>query len=105
MGSGAPVKPLRLLLAPFIVWSAAGLVLLFDGRHAMDYFPYLWAANDIAIMIAFAGVMMHLFGSGGRAGPTRDEWTDWKPDEKFDLPLEDLLVLLAKRIEAEAPLR
>ena len=97
------MKPLRLLVAPLLVWSAAGLVLLFDGKHALDFFPFLWAANDVSIMIAFAGVMMHLFGTGGRNGPSRDEWTDWKPLERFDLPLEDLLVLLAKRIEAEAP--
>jgi hypothetical protein len=95
------VKPKHLLLAPLVVWSAAGLILLLDGRRALDYFPFLWAANDISFMIAFAGVMLHLFRGGDPVAPQRDEWTDFRPLPEFDMPLEELLVALARRIEAE----
>jgi hypothetical protein len=95
------VKPKHLLFAPVVVWSAAGLVLLFDARHALDYFPFLWAANDVSIMIAFVGVMVHLFAGGEPVAPQRDEWTDFAPLPDLDLPVEELLVMLARRIEGQ----
>lgn len=96
------MKPKHLLFAPPLVWSAAGILLLVDGRNAVTYFPYLWFANDIAIMLAFAGIMMHLFAGPGTPGPKRDEWTDWDPTGESDLPLEEMLVQLAHQAEAES---
>lgn len=96
------MKPKHLLLAPPVVWAAIGLVVLVDGRRALDYFPYFWVANDMAIAAAFAGVMLMLFRGAPAERPPVDEWTDWKPLPEYSLPLEQLLVVLAERLEREA---
>jgi hypothetical protein len=97
------VKPKHLLLAPPLVWSTAGLALLFDGKRALDYFPYFWAANDLAVMAAFAGVMLTLFGKGAPEPPGASEWPNGAPLPEEALPLEELLVEVAARLEREAP--
>jgi hypothetical protein len=100
--AGPHLKPKHLLLAPPLVWSAAGIILLVDGRHALDYFPYLWPANDLAMMAAFAGLMLTLF-SGGDERPAVSEWSGLRPRPDEAPPLEEMLVELAERLEREAP--
>lgn len=97
------MKPKHLLLAPPVVWSAIGLVLLVDGRRALDYFPYFWVANDLSIAAAFAGVMLMLFRGAPAERPPVDEWTGWRAVPEEGLPLEEMLVVLARRLEREAP--
>ncbi len=96
------MKPKHLLLAPPFVWAAAGVVLFVDGHRALDYFPVLWAANDIAIMIAFAGLMMMLFSGSALSHPGFDEWTGWNESAGNDPSLEQMLVDLARGLEGES---
>ena len=83
------------------MWSAIGVVLLVDGKNALNYFPYFWFANDVALAAAFAGVVMHLFAAEPSRGPKVDEWTGWDPTPDLDLPLEELLVRLASAAERQ----
>jgi hypothetical protein len=96
------VRPKWLLLAPPIVWASIGAVLLAHPSAALDYFPLFWILNDIAILLAFAGVVLHLFEAPPKEGPKVDEWAGWQPRAEVDLPLEELLARLAKRAEVEA---
>lgn len=98
------MKPWHLVFAPPVVWSIAGLVLLFDGKRALDYFPYLWTGSDLAVMLAVAGVVLHFLRPGEPERPPVDEWTSSQATDLEGLPLEALLVELARRLEREAPL-
>lgn len=97
------MNPKYLLLAPPLVWSAIGLTLLVDGPRALDYFPYFWVANDLSIIAAFAGVMLMLFRGAPAERPPVDEWTGWGRTIEEDLPVEEMLIVLASRLEREAP--
>ena len=95
------MKPKFLLLGPPVVWAVAGLVLLFDRHRALDYFPYLWIANDIALIVAVGGLFMMLLGSGDVEPSPVDEWTDFKGAADDARPVEELLAEIAKVAERE----
>ena len=96
------MRPKHLVAAPLFVWSTIGVILLVDGAHALDYFPYFWFANDIAIVVALIGLFMHLLAGPPSEGPRMDEWTGFDPQGDADAPLEEMLVRLARRAEEEA---
>jgi hypothetical protein len=83
------------------VWSAIGLVLLVDGPHAMDDFPLLWFANDVALFLALLGFVMHVLRGEPSPRPKVDEWAGWDPSGELDLPLEGLLARMAASAQAE----
>lgn len=97
------MRPKHLLFAPPLVWAAAGLALLLDGRRALDYFPFLWAANDLSMMVAFAGLMLMLFGKDEPEASGVSEWPRAVEQSEEGQPLEQLLLELAARAEREAP--
>ncbi len=84
------------------MWSGIGLVLLFDGAHAMDFFPAMWFANDVGLFLALAGFMMHVLGGEPAPRPKVDEWMGWDPPGELDVPLEELLTRVAMLAEQEA---
>ena len=86
------------------MWSAAGLVLLLDGKRALDYFPYLWPANDLAVMLAVAGLVLTFLQPGEPEKPPVDEWASAEPPDWETLPVEALLVELAGRLRREGSL-
>jgi hypothetical protein len=97
------LRPRFLLLAPPCVWATAGLLLLLDPRHALDYFPFLWIANDVGVLLAVGGLFMVLLGSGEREPSPVNEWTGFRGAKQGEPALEELLADLAHPAKREAP--
>lgn len=99
------MRPVLLLLSPFVVLGAWGAVHIASPEASANLFPYFWLANEIALFAAALGLVLLIFRGPGPEGPTIDEWASVRPRLETagnEGSLESLLRELARGAESES---